>query len=135
MTTHLNKLFINALLMEHIGRVTYAELAQAYRQILEESPAYLLVDGMHMIYSPQVFRHPDLMPLVQEFMQQTSTRCLLLVIPERHDLRKEIEQHYTNLGFRHKLTIVSSRAEGIATIEATQATENSRVTIPEEKKE
>lgn len=135
MTTYLYKLFTNTLLMEHVGRVTYAELERAYRQILEVSPAYLLVDGMHMIYSPQVFRHPDLTQLVQEFMLHTSTHCLLLVIPEGHDLREEIEQHYTNLGYRHKLTIVSSHAIGIATIEAAQATENNRVTIPDEKKE
>lgn len=121
MTTHLHILPPDAMLMEHYGRVTYAELEPVYRQILELRPAYVLADGMHMIYTPEVFLDPGLVDIITTYLQLDSSRYILLVVPDGHDMIPGLEQFYTELGWRHKLRIVPTRAAGIATIEQARA--------------
>jgi hypothetical protein len=104
--------------MEHTGSITYEELDQAYRQVLEQSPAYLLVDGIHMIYDPQVFRHPAIVPIVQEYVQCDTTRFVYLVIPDEHDIFESVARFYTEMGCQHKLVAIPDRAVGIALIRA-----------------
>lgn len=116
MTIYLHHLSEQSIFIEFRGLITHQQVFNAYSELACLSFAYLLYDGVDMIYDETAFYGDDLDVLIAQWFNRSDFKFQFLVLPDDHDLRDPVAKSYEDLGYLHKVRFVTSREEGIVTI-------------------
>lgn len=108
-----------ACLVSYHGQITIAQLETAYRKVLAlDDIAYILADGLGMIYSDEVLFNESIRKLVIQKISQKTTKYLIVVASEDHPIREPITQFHERIASLHKIKFVDSYDKGIELINA-----------------
>lgn len=101
-------------LVSYHGQVTMTQLEEAYRKVLAlDDVAYILADGVGMIYADDVLFDENVRKFVIQKISQNVTKYLVIVAPEDHPIKEPITQFHERIGYLHKIKFVNTRDKGL----------------------